>query len=213
MNRLNHRIYQQSDQPFRQDRSFARSALSRQVLSARWLVMPVALLLLALLLVSISSGPVLAQGTDQPGAAGEVTANDVNDVAEDLWCPLCSGVRLDACELKACDQMKDVIAIKLSEGESAEEIKAYFLDQYGPQVLGEPPREGFNWLAWIMPFAVLLAGGGFLWYRARHMFGAGDDLATAVASGPAGAGRSADSGESEKDSYDRKLEEELNRYG
>src|SRR5690606_11248496 len=82
---------------------------------------------------------------------------------------LCSGVRLDSCELKACDQMKDVIALKLSEGEDTQSIKNYFVEQYGPQVLGEPPRSGFNWLAWILPFVAALGGGLFVWLRTKAM--------------------------------------------
>ena len=98
-----------------------------------------------------------------------ITEDEINGVARQLWCPLCSGVRLDACELKACDQMKVVIGQKLSAGEDVQSIKNYFLAQYGPQVLGEPPLEGFNWLAWLLPVAVLIGGGVFLWSRTRSM--------------------------------------------
>jgi cytochrome c-type biogenesis protein CcmH len=134
-----------------------------------------------------------------------VTADEVNEVARGLWCPLCSGVRLDSCELKACEQMKEVIAIKLAAGEDAEAIKAYFLEQYGPQILGEPPREGFNWLAWILPFAALVGGAFFLWNRIRSM------IRPAVQN----ASESPDSQASKppEDEYERKLEEELKRYG
>ena len=65
--------------------------------------------------------------------------------------------------------MKDVIAQKLAAGEGTQNIKNYFVQQYGPQVLGEPPMEGFNWLAWILPIAVVVGGGIFLWSRARRM--------------------------------------------
>lgn len=106
-----------------------------------------------------------AQVTD-PSA---ITADEVNVIARELWCPLCSGVRLDSCELKACDQMKDVIALKLSEGQDLDQIRAYFLEQYGPQVLGEPPREGFSWLAWILPVAALLGGALVLWWRMARL--------------------------------------------
>ena len=78
-------------------------------------------------------------------------------VAKELWCPLCNGVRLDNCELQACVQMREVIAQKLVAGESKEQIKAYFAQQYGDVVLGEPAREGFNLVVWIFP---ILAGGG-----------------------------------------------------
>lgn len=137
-----------------------------------------------------------------------ITANQVNDVAQQLWCPLCSGVRLDVCELKACDQMKDMIAIKLSEGEDVESIRAYFIDQYGPQVLGEPPREGFNWLAWIMPFLMMALGGTFLWMRARGMVKTGIGLEGAAVK----AFTSPDKKRPAVDDYESKLEEELKRY-
>ncbi len=29
---------------------------------------------------------------------------------------------------------------------------------FGPAVLAAPPREGFNWTAWVMPFVALLLG-------------------------------------------------------
>ena len=48
----------------------------------------------------------------------------------------------------------------LGEGQTEEMILASLSDQYGPRVLAEPPREGFTWLGWIMPYVALLLGGG-----------------------------------------------------
>lgn len=149
---------------------------------------------LALLFIAGATlSPVLAQETE------EVTANEVNEVARQLWCPLCSGVRLDSCDLAACIQMKEVIAVKLAEGEDAESIKAYFLDYYGPQILGEPPREGFNWLAWLLPPLALLGGGIFVWMRTRRMVQQSETTSAAAPMVPT-------------DEDERKLEEELKRY-
>jgi cytochrome c-type biogenesis protein CcmH len=139
------------------------------------------------------------------GAAAGVTANDVNDVARQLWCPLCSGVRLDACELKACAQMKDVISDKLASGEDVSSIKNYFVAQYGPQVLGEPPMEGFNWLAWILPVLALAAGGLFVLSRVRNSTQRAQQVHaqhTPAETQTAAAG----------DAYSRKLDEELKHY-
>lgn len=132
-----------------------------------------------------------------------ITRDQVNAVAREIWCPLCSGVRLDACELKACEQMKDVIAIKLAEGEDVESIKAYFVEQYGPQVLGEPPRSGFNWLAWILPVVAVVMGGVFFWRMTHRMVQPAAQSAVSVTQR---------SGASQED-YARKLEEELAKYG
>src|SRR5687767_8839880 len=108
-----------------------------------WLLVPVAALLTALLTtMTFVTSPAIAlaqaenatvipaeEAAPAASAANEVSPDDVNKVARDLWCPLCSGVRLDACELKACTQMKDMIAIKLAEGEDSESIQAYFVEQ------------------------------------------------------------------------------------
>ena len=105
--------------------------------------------------------PVWAQ---QPGG---ITDDQVNEVAKELFCPLCTGLRLDNCELKVCDGMRDIIREKLAAGESKEQIKAYFVEQYGEKVLGVPSKKGFNLLAWVFPFAVLAMAGGWVYYAAR----------------------------------------------
>jgi cytochrome c-type biogenesis protein CcmH len=141
------------------------------------------------------SPPLLAQ-EETP----DISADEVNTVARHLWCPLCGGrLRLDSCEMKACAQMKEVIAIKLAEGEDAQSIRSYFLDQYGPQVLGEPPRQGFNWLAWILPVAAVVGGGVFLWLRLQQM-------SRPLRPTPAGVAGT------EIDEHERRLDEELARY-
>jgi cytochrome c-type biogenesis protein CcmH len=112
-------------------------------------------LLTVLLLLGISVVPALAQTP---------TPNEIDAIAKDLWCPLCSGVRLDNCELQACVQMREVIAQKLVAGESKEQIKAYFVQQYGDVVLGEPARQGFNLIVWIFPILAVVVGLGWLAY-------------------------------------------------
>lgn len=93
----------------------------------------------------------------------------VNDVAEDLYCPLCAGLTVDVCELEVCDDMREVIALKIAEGASEAEIQAYFVEQYGQKVVAKPSTSGFDLLAWILPFAgVGLAIIGLtLWLRNR----------------------------------------------
>lgn len=161
------------------------------------------LLLFIVLLLSVGAGTSILFAQD--ASTGAVTADEVNVIARELWCPLCSGVRLDSCELKACEQMKDVIAIKLEQGEDLDSIKAYFFDQYGPQVLGEPPLEGFSWLAWILPVAVLIGGGYLIWSRMKLMV----KPATQTAAGQSATIQTSDV--SVEDAA--KLRKELERYG
>ncbi len=181
-----------------------------------WLTVLVMALLLGFATAIVSGSSVaFAQAPASSTETQTVTPDEVNVVARELWCPLCSGVRLDACELKACEQMKDVIAIKLAEGEDTASIQAYFVEQYGPQVMGEPPREGFNWLAWILPAVALVVGGYFFWRTTQGMMQPASPLqanqAPAVAKPRVGNAMGNQAGD--EDEYTQKLEEELAKYG
>lgn len=195
----------------------------------RWLTALLATLLLAFVFnaattvtgVVTGTGVVYAQ-SDAPAAAVDtsaITPDQVNAIAREIWCPLCSGVRLDACELKACEQMKEVIAIKLAEGEDLESIRDYFVEQYGPQVLGEPPRSGFNWLAWILPVVAVVVGGFFFWRNTQRMMQPAAATHANLAQEPTGkpmtraAKATSNPGEGDDDDYTQKLEEELAKYG
>lgn len=106
-------------------------------------------LALVILVLAVVVIPVAAQG-GEPGAEKQLT--------QELWCPICNGIRLDVCEQKVCEQMREQIAIDLQAGKTIEQIKQEFVEFYGPSVLGEPPREGFSLLAWIVPVLLLLGG-------------------------------------------------------
>lgn len=118
---------------------------------------------LALLLLVGAVGSATAQG---PGGASR---DQVNEVARELYCPLCTGLSVDVCELQICQQMREVIAQKLAAGESKEQIKAYFVKQYGQKVLGQPEKRGVNLIAWLLPGVLVLGGlgGAALWLRGR----------------------------------------------
>jgi cytochrome c-type biogenesis protein CcmH len=88
----------------------------------------------------------------------------------------------------------------LSQGKSEAEIKQYFVDNYGARVLNEPPREGLNWLAYIVPPVVILAGAAFL---VRALRGMKKPVAAAQAKGPRT--------EAPADDYVARLEEELKK--
>ena len=51
--------------------------------------------------------------------------------------------------------MKAFIRARIAAGDSAAQIKAKLVDQFGPAVLAEPPKRGFDLLAWLLPLAAL----------------------------------------------------------
>ena len=131
----------------------------------------------------------------------------VNDVAKELYCPLCSGLSVDVCELQVCDDMREVIAGKLANGESPEQIKAYFVEQYGQKVVAKPSTEGFHLTAWVMPFIGLFAAALllFFWLRQRNIPSA--QLVPVPSSGQTSAARST----TITNEYEAQLERELKR--
>ncbi|MBT3389409.1 MAG: cytochrome c-type biogenesis protein CcmH [Chloroflexi bacterium] len=86
------------------------------------------------------------------------TDDDINAIASEMFCPVCENVPLDVCGTQACAQWRALIGEKLSQGWTEDEIKQYFVDQYGDRVLAEPPRTGFNWLVYIVPPVAFVIG-------------------------------------------------------
>jgi cytochrome c-type biogenesis protein CcmH len=87
------------------------------------------------------------------------------DVEESLTCQCGCGLTVHSCNHLQCpsgEPMKKEIAERLARGEDKETILAAFRARYGEKVLSSPTFTGFNWLAWITPFAVVLAGAGAL---------------------------------------------------
>ena len=93
-----------------------------------------------------------------------ITDDQVNKIAKQLYCPVCENVPLDVCGTQACHQWRELIREKIAQGWGEDEIKEYFVLQYGDRVLAEPPRRGLNWLVYIVPPIAFIVGV-FILYR------------------------------------------------
>src|SRR5207244_10515162 len=82
------------------------------------------------------------------------------EVEESLTCQCGCGLTVHGCNHLQCpsgEPMKKEIAERLARGEDTETILAAFRTRYGEKVLSSPTFGGFNWLAWVTPFAAILA--------------------------------------------------------
>ena len=127
------------------------------------------LLALGVMLVIVMAVALLALNLrNAPTAKTSANLDDETlNVAKGLYCPVCPSTPLDVCETQACVQWRALIREKLAAGESEEQIRQYFVAQYGERVLGAPPAEGFNIGAYVLPFVTLIAGGAFLFATMR----------------------------------------------
>ena len=100
----------------------------------------------------------LALAVGGAAAAAPVSEEAVHEVAAQLRCVVCQSLSVADSPSETAHQMKAIIRERLAAGESPEQVKAYFVDKYGPWILLSPPRQGFNLLVWVAPFAGLGAG-------------------------------------------------------
>jgi cytochrome c-type biogenesis protein CcmH len=156
--------------------------------------------ILALLGLALGAAVLLALAGGAAAQGPTPSDDEVNAIAKGLYCPVCENIPLDVCPTQACAQWRETIRLKLSEGWSEQQIKDYFVEQYGARVLATPPATGLNWLVYVLPPAAFLAGAAILIRALRSWRRA------AVTSTPA-APLAAD------DPYIRRLEDELRRQG
>ena len=100
-------------------------------------------------------------------AQGPNLDDETNRLAKSLYCPVCPNTPLDVCSTQACVQWRAQIKEMLVSGKSEQQIRDYFTAQYGDRVLGAPPAEGFNWLAYILPVVGVIFGGTIAWFALR----------------------------------------------
>jgi cytochrome c-type biogenesis protein CcmH len=91
-------------------------------------------------------------------AAAPVTEDAVREIGADLRCVVCQSLSVADSPSETAHQMREIIRERLRAGETPEQIRAYFVEKYGLWILLAPPRQGFNLLVWVAPFAALLGG-------------------------------------------------------
>jgi cytochrome c-type biogenesis protein CcmH len=102
--------------------------------------------------VALLAVVVLAAGAQ---AAAPVSEETVHEVAAQLRCVVCQSLSVADSPSETAHQMKAIIRERLAAGESSEQVKAYFVERYGTWILLFPPRQGFNLVVWVVPFAGL----------------------------------------------------------
>ncbi len=138
-----------------------------------------------------------------PSARASAVA--VSDISKQLICQCGCTLVLLNCSHVECgsrEPITTVIAEKTAQGQSVEQIKQFFVTQYGEQVLASPPKRGFNLTAWIAPFAAIILGGGVIYAALRTWVGRSrSSVVSAVVES-----------KQENGEYWRRLEQELEEF-
>ncbi len=132
------------------------------------------------------------------GAAASATKPSLAKLEGEVMCPVCK-TPLDQSASPAATRIKQLIVHWIALGWSEERIKSTLVASYGPAILAEPPKSGFDLLAWLLPIAGILGGAVVLGVLARRWSRAREPA-------PVLAGLSLDA------ALDRRVDEELARF-
>ena len=111
--------------------------------------------------------PVMA-GEAKPMSNDPVLEARVMVIAEELRCLVCQNETIAASHADLAVDLRSQIRIKLSQGQSNQQILDFMVARYGDFVLYRPPLKASSVLLWVGPFALLLLAGGVLAFNIRR---------------------------------------------
>lgn len=112
------------------------------------------ILITALVIASLS---LVVASIRQPRAP-ETLNERVYEVASGLRCPVCRNLSVADSPSGLAEEMRATIADKLKEGDSSDQVRAYFVERYGEWVLLSPRPSGIGLIPWVTPALALVAG-------------------------------------------------------
>ncbi len=112
----------------------------------------VAVLALLLVLAALAS-PAYAQD----GASTAVTDDQVNTIAQKLFCPVCENITLDTCGTAACEDWRYEIRLQLEAGMTEPQIVEDFVRRFGDRVVGTPLDPTLRAVSLVTPWLIIVA--------------------------------------------------------
>lgn len=165
--------------------------------------------LLALIMMLALATVALAQDAPSEPAVEpvrEVTADEVNAIARQLYCPVCENIPLDTCGVAACEDWRAEIRMYIGLGMTDQEIIDDFVVRFGDRVVGTPQDPTLRALSLVTPWVLVALALGFTVYTLVRWRSSRDMLAgKPAAAGADGAAPPLD------DDYRRRLERDLAR--
>lgn len=111
---------------------------------------------LILLIGLLAALPALAQ------QAEEVSMDDINRIARQLYCPVCENIPLEVCGTAACDDWRYEIRLQLESGLTDQQIIDDFVARFGDRVVGTPQDPFLRALSLVTPWVLVVVAGFFV---------------------------------------------------
>jgi cytochrome c-type biogenesis protein CcmH len=91
----------------------------------------------------------------------------VDRIAAELRCPVCQGLSVQDSPSETARSMRALVAQRVADGKTDDEIRDEFRRSYGDWILLSPPLLSPSGLVWLVPLAAVFIGGWIAWGRAR----------------------------------------------
>jgi len=114
-------------------------------------------------------------------------------IAAELRCPVCQNLSVADSPSELAQQMRALVQEQLQEGKSSDEVKKFFVSKYGDWVLLAPPKKGFSFLLWVLPYTAAFLGLVFVALVTQRWVRRKQELTPEAAAG------TAEDGESQRD--------------
>ena len=114
------------------------------------------LLVVAALAALLSASVVLVGAVRDP--APVPLAERVDALAREVRCPVCGGETVAESQSDVASAMRAEIADQLARGRSSSQVREWFAQRYGPDVLLRPATDGAGLVVWLLPALALGAG-------------------------------------------------------
>lgn len=91
-----------------------------------------------------------------------------NKLALEVRCVVCQSEPVATSQAKIAIDMRVVIRQRIAAGDSDKQVRQYFSEHYGENVLLRPQMNSSTILLWAAPFLLLAFGGFFLLYLFKN---------------------------------------------
>ena len=95
-------------------------------------------------------------------------ADRVGRLGNSIRCPVCQGESIADSPSTMARDMMDLVAERVDQGRSDQQIIDELLTSYSGAVLLDPPASGSTLALWLAPLAALLVGAGVIFWWERH---------------------------------------------
>ena len=85
-----------------------------------------------------------------------------NEILKNIRCLVCQGQSVADSNSEFAQTMKLVIRDQIKDGKSEKEIYDFLIDKYGEWIVYKPLLNKGNFLLWILPYLVFIAGAAII---------------------------------------------------